>query len=210
MRLKNKILFVFLLVCASLLPQVSQAQSNGDILGLRNDLKVTLLSLGSGSTRITYERAFSKLNSGEVTLGFIGLGWDWMNHTRSKGILAKFAYKWRLVPQGGVRSWLAGFYVKPELVYAQFVYGPQPGRGSIRNKLRGDTDQMSPTETRQFALLAECGYQLVLNWFVFDAYCGLGPSFGTGNSNNYYHSFMLYPSDGRLAFTAGFRIGMAF
>lgn len=210
MRLKNKILVVFLSACTLLLPQVSRAQSSGDILGLRNDLKVTLLSLGSGSTRITYERAFSKRNSGEVTLGLIGLGWDWMNHTRSKGLLGKVAYKWRLIPQGTSRSWLAGFYVKPELVYAQFVYGPQQGRGSIRSKARGDADQLSPTETRQFALLAEGGYQLVLNWFVFDVYSGLGPSFGTGNDNNYYHSFMLYPSDGRLAFTAGFRVGVAF
>lgn len=208
--LKNRKLPLLLCFCALLLPQTLWAQRGDDILGLRNDLKVTLLSLGSGSTRITYERAFSKLNSGEVTLGFIGMGWDWMNHTRSKGLLAKVAYKWRLVPQGSSRSWLAGFYVKPELVYAQFVYGPQQGGGRPRTKARGDSETTAPAETRQFALLAECGYQLVLNWFVFDVYTGLGPSFGTGNNNNYYHSFMLYPSDGRLAFTAGFRVGVAF
>ena len=210
MKLKlSKIVLSFCLVTL-LFPAALQAQSSGETLGLRNDLKVTLLSLGSGSTRITYERAFSKRNSAELTVGFIGMGWDWMNHTRSKGLLTKFAYKWRLIPQGSSRSWLAGMYVKPELVYAQFVYGPQRGREGVRTKGRGDMSSTAPEETRQFALLAECGYQLLWDWFLFDVYCGLGPSFGPGNSNNYYHSFMLYPSGGRLAFTAGFRIGVAF
>ncbi|MBP5190080.1 MAG: hypothetical protein J6031_04120 [Bacteroidales bacterium] len=203
---------ILAMVCLSVLlfPLSLSAQSSGEILGLRNDLKVTLLSLGSGSTRITYERAFSRKNSAELTLGLIGIGWDWINHTRSRGVLVKAAYKWRLIPQGSSHSWLAGFYVKPELVYAQFLYGPQQNWGGVRTKAREDMSSIRPEETRQFALLAECGYQLLLNWFVFDVYCGLGPSFGTGNSNNYYHSFMLYPSDGRLAFTAGFRVGFAF
>ncbi|MBO7490064.1 MAG: hypothetical protein J6T88_07300 [Bacteroidales bacterium] len=170
--------------------------------GRRNDFKFTLLSLGSGSSRITYERAFSQKHSGEVTVGLIGAGWDFLNHTRSKGLLLKLAYKWCLIPMESSDSWLEGFYVKPEFVWAQFLYGKsQPDRMAPPS---------NPEETNQMALLAEGGYQFLFDWFVFDIYAGLGPSFGTGNSNNYYHSFMLFPADGRLAFTAGFRVGVAF
>lgn len=203
MKLKYKVLLCLLNACLMLFPASVKAQSSDETLGLRNDFKVTLLSLGSGSTRLTYERAFSRTNSGEITLGIVGLGWDWMNHSDPRGVLGKVAFKWRLVPQHSSHNWLAGLYVKPELVWAQFMYG------SNRRDVYGYPSKC-PEQTLQVALLAECGYQLVFNWFVFDVYCGLGPSFGTGNSNNYYHSFMLYPSDGWLAFTAGFRVGVAF
>ncbi|MCQ2284229.1 MAG: hypothetical protein MJZ57_04950 [Bacteroidales bacterium] len=168
----------------------------------KNDIKVTLLSLGSGSSRFTYERAFSPKHSTELTVGVIGWGWDFINHTDSKGMLYKAAFKWNLIPQKNANSWLAGFYVKPEVVWALFDYQPKA--------LPDGSSAASPGHTNQVALLAECGYELVLKWFVFDAYTGMGPSFGTGNANNYFHSFMLYPHHWPLAFTAGFRIGVAF
>lgn len=203
MSLKNNFLLALAALACLLQPVSSVAQDVATGIGRRNDFKITLLSLGSGSTRITYERAFSNRNSGEVTLGIVGLGWDWMNHSSPHGLLTKVAYKWILAPQLSSSSWLAGFYVKPEFVWARFMYG------SNRRDEFGFPEKC-PKLTLQMALLAECGYQLVLDWFVFDVYCGLGPSFGTGNSNNYYHSFMLFPSDGWLAFTAGFRVGVAF
>lgn len=202
MKFKYRVLTLLMCLSVLLFPLRSTAQTARSDDGRRNDFKFTLLSLGSGSTRITYERAFSELCGGEVTLGLIGLGWDWMNHTRSKGTLVKLAYKWRLISMEASDSWLAGFYIKPEFVWANFLYGEsQPDRMA---------PPANPEETNQFALLAECGYQLLFEWFVFDVYAGLGPSMGTGNANNYYHSFMLFPADGRLAFTAGFRVGFAF
>ena len=163
----------------------------------RNDLKVTLLSLGSGSARFTYERAFTPRNSAELTLGVIGWGWDIMNRTElSEGLLVKAAYKWLLLPQQNADSWLAGLYVKPELVVADFDYVCREGAHLLH--------------TLQTALLAEGGYQWVKGWFDFDIYAGLGLSAGNGNVNNYYHSFMRYPADSMLAFTAGFRVGVAF
>ena len=202
-RLRYNILTLLLCFVVLLFPLRLTAQNRLSDSDRRNDFKCTLLSLGSGSTRITYERAFSERHSGEVTLGLIGLGWDFMNQTRSKGALVKLSYKWRLIPMGSSDSWLAGFYVKPEFVWAQFMYG------SGRRDYYGEPPKC-PERTLQAALLAECGYQVVLDWFVFDVYAGLGPSVGTGNENNYYHSFMLYPADGWLAFTAGFRVGVAF
>ena len=78
--------------------------------------------MGSGSSRFTYERAFSQKNSVELTLGVIGWGWDFLHRTKSNGILLKGAFKWNLIPQKNASSWLAGFYVKPEWVIADFDY----------------------------------------------------------------------------------------
>lgn len=170
----------------------------------KNDIKITLLSIGSGSSRFTYERAIGDNMSAELTLGVVGWGYDFLHHLDSKGYLIKAAYKWNLVPMKKANSPLAGFYVKPEFAYADFDYSPK--------NIQGD-NPLVPVEyshTRQVALMAECGYQLLLKWFVFDVYTGLGPAFGTGNTYNYFHSFMLFPKEGWLAFTAGFRIGVAF
>lgn len=194
---RNRFLAILSFAVILLIPVLAKSQE-GNVSSLpRNDFKVTLLSLGSGSTRLTYERAFSPRHSGEITFGLVGLGWDFMNDSDPVGYLVKLAYKWRLVQQSASSSWLAGFYVKPEFVGCQFSYDHPDIPGAIKR-------------TTQIALLAECGYQLVVKWFVFDVYSGLGPSVGTGNENNYYHSFMLFPDDGHLAFTAGFRIGVAF
>lgn len=197
------VLLTLMVACLSSYQGWSQDVSN-DVKVRKNDIKVTLLSIGSGSSRFTYERAFGDQTSAELTLGVIGWGYDFLHKLDSKGILIKAAYKWNLVPMKSANSPLAGFYVKPELVYADFDYAP---------KTSGGDNPLVPLEshhTRQGALMAECGYQLLLKWFVFDVYAGLGPAFGTGNNYNYFHSFMLLPKDSWLAFTAGFRIGVAF
>lgn len=195
MRLRFKILFVSLCLLWIVFLPVSVAQQTTVTDVRKNDFKVTMLSLGSGSSRFTYERAFNPKHSGEFTLGVIGMGWDWMNHCNPVGALLKMAYKFRLQDNRFLDSWLEGFYLKPELVCAHFSH---------------DTEDKSRATTNQVALLAEGGYQLIHKWFVFDLYLGLGPSLGSGNVNNYYHSFMLFPSDGWLAFTAGYRVGVAF
>ena len=187
---------------AIILSSITMAQNSIDDIVKKNNFKVTMLSLGSGSTRLTYEHAFNPLNSAEATVGVVGMGWDWMNRSNPTGALLKLAYKWRLLPQRSSASWLGGFYVKPELVAAAFKYDHTAQR-------TGD----EPTTrhlTKQVALLAECGYQLLLGWFVLDVYAGFGPSWGSGNKNNYFHSFMLFPRDGFLAFTAGYRVGISF
>lgn len=182
------------LYAQSQIPKVEPASKMILPTGPKNDIKITLLSLGSGSTRITYERATAPRQSAELTVGIIGLGFDIMNHADPSGILLKAAYKWNLAPMMSANSALAGFYVKPELVYTNYDYCHEGIAG----------------HTSQTALLGECGYQLIVRWFVFDIYAGVGPAFGTGNADNYYHSFMRFPPDGIMAFTSGFRIGYAF
>lgn len=187
------LLIVLLLVSGP----ASAQQQNPKIT--KNNFKVTMLSLGSGSSRFTYERAFSPKISAELTVGVIGWGWDWINHSDPSGVIIKFAPKYNLIPQASASSWLAGFYLKPEFLYADFDYNATVGAVISRN------------HTNQYALLAEFGYQLVVwNWFDFDIYCGVGPTWGSYNLNNYYHGFMIFPSDGHVGFTAGYRVGIAF
>ena len=204
-----------LLLCAFLtaaMPVIVSAQEVTERV-TKNDFKVTLLSLGSGSSRFTYERAFTPRSSAEVTVGIIGWGFDIMNGANPRGVLFKMAVKYNVIPQKSAKqSWLAGFYVKPELVVADYDYETDKVvDGAIIAGGAKSVAYRRVAHTTQFALLAEGGYQLVLwKWFVFDVYAGLGPSFGTGNLDNYYHSFMRYPKDSWLAFTAGFRVGVAF
>lgn len=188
--MKKRLLLLLLVLTAAIGPCCAGSPT-------KNDFKITMLSLGSGSSRFTYERAFNQYHSAEFTVGIIGWGWDWMNKTEdSRGMLYKLAFKWNVIPQRSADSWLAGFYLKPELVVADFRYVQQ-----------NESDRKYTTQT---ALLAECGYQLVLGHFLLDVYCGMGGSVGDGNDNNYFHSFMLYPKESNLAFTAGYRIGFTF
>ena len=208
---KNYLLF-FSAFLMTIMPLFLSAQE--DVMKVsKNDFKVTLLSLGSGSSRFTYERAFTPRNSAELTVGVIGWGFDIMNGANPRGVLFKMAVKYNVLPQKSAKqSWLAGFYVKPELVVADYDYETDKEvDGAIIARGAKSVGYRNKAHTTQFALLAEGGYQLVLwKWFVFDVYAGLGPSFGTGNMDNYYHSFMRYPKDSWLAFTAGFRVGVAF
>ena len=204
-KFKSCMIRLFTIATVDLLLFVSPIEAQSAKKILKNDVKFTVLSIGSGSSRFTYERMLNYHTSAEATIGIIGLGFDIMNNADPHGMLFKFAYKWNLLKMKNVDSSLAGLYVKPELVYANYKYKPD-------NQLNyNQIDNVSNVEyTSQIALLAECGYQFVWNWFVFDIYSGLGPSIGTGNKNNYFHGFMLYPEDGNLAFTVGFRLGIAF
>lgn len=201
MKKYGKILLLWFLTLFS--PCALRAQKgNAEQKVRKNDIKITLLSIGSGSTRLTYERAFTPRTSAELTVGIIGLGVDWIHHTKSRGYLLKLAYKWNVVPMVKANSPLAGFYLKPELVIADFRY-------ALKSVVLSEANPYY-ARTLQGALLGEFGYQLLLKWFVFDVYAGLGPTWGNGNEMNYYHGFMRFPKDGWLSFTSGFRLGVAF
>lgn len=204
----RKRLFIILLSLFAV-GEMASAQSNIDgggaahpVEGPKNDIKATLLSIFSGSTRITYERVIGSRTSAEATVGIIGLGYDMMNNADPSGIVLKFAYKWNLQKQYCLYTPLCGFYVKPELIYADYDYDDKTVLDSHGDATRG--------HTTRWALLAEGGWQHIWGHFLFDIYTGLGPSWGDVNSDNYYHGVMLFPKEGHLAFTAGFRLGVAF
>ena len=202
----KRFLYPLILSVSFIFGGVQSVAQESALTGKNNDLKFTLLSIGSGSSRFTYERAIGEKNSAEITLGIVGWGADMMNKADPEGLLIKAAYKWNLIPMEKAQSALAGFYVKPELVIANFDYTHPIS--ALKSDDGGSA--LNRYNVLRWALMAECGYQLLLNWFVFDIYTGLGPSFGDVALNNYYHSFMLYPAGSNLAFTAGFRLGVAF
>ena len=173
----------------------------------KNDLKVTMLSLFSGSTKLTYERAFIQYgfhitNSIEITGGVIGWGGDWLNHNRSRGGLCRVAYKiiynptkiyCRPYPPG---NRLEGFYLKPEVAFSSFSYEAREGGERLHNN--------------RLAIMGCIGYQWVCHRFVFDIFGGLGAGIGDENEYNYYHGFIALPKGSPTAFTAGFKLGVAF
>ena len=158
----------------------------------RNNLKVTVLSLFSGSTKLTYERALSDHRSLELTAGVIGWGGDWLNNNHSSGALGRLAYKFIFHGRPG----LQGFYLKPELAYSSFFYD------APEEAVRKRTDRL--------AVMGCLGYQLVFHRFVFDVFGGLGGALGSGNDFNYYHGFIGLGPSSHAAFTAGFKLGIAF
>jgi len=184
---------LLLILSGMLLPALSFAAEIS-----KNSIKLTLLSLGSGATKVTYERAFTPHISAEVTAGRIGWGWDWLNHTQdNKGYMGKIAAKYTFWPQPKTDyTWLAGMYLKPEFMYTNFDY------------MQADEDYYR--HTSEFGAMVKLGYQLVLRWFTFDAFAGCGYAWGTGNANDYFHGFLFYNGYQNLAISMGFRIGVAF
>ncbi|MBO4282828.1 MAG: hypothetical protein J5873_06525 [Bacteroidales bacterium] len=168
----------------------------------KNDLKVTMLSLFSGSTKLTYERLITRTQSVEITGGVIGWGGDWLNHNRSQGGLCRVAYKFifrpiiQHEPSTPSGYYLNGFYLKPEVAFSSFSYEAKEGGERLHNN--------------RIAIMGCVGYQWVCRRFVFDIFGGLGAGIGDENEYNYYHGFIALPKGSPTAFTAGFKLGVAF
>lgn len=199
--MRRSVLLIMLLVAACTTP--TRAQLRDTAVGPLNDVKVTLLSIFSGSTRITYERVLTPCSSTELTVGIIGAGYDWMNDAAPSGVVIKAAWKWNLQKKQCRYTPLQGFYLKPELIYAAYDYDDKTAKNAANDGFRRD-------HTHRWALLAEGGWQHLWKWFLMDIYVGLGPSWGSVNTDNYYHGIMLFPKGGNLAYTAGCRFGVAF
>lgn len=184
------------------LASIAMSQRANQLVSPKNDVKATFLSIFSGSSRFTYERALSPSTSAEITIGAIGMGYDMMNHAAPEGLVLKGAWKYNL--QSAHQGWspLNGLYLKPEIIYANYRYDNKPKNAPTSKETPRD-------HTVRWALMAEGGWQYTWRWFLTDIYMGLGPSWGDVNAHNYYHGIMLFPEGGHLAFTAGCRIGIA-
>lgn len=161
----------------------------------KNELKVALLSLASGTSKLTYERLVYDYQSVELTIGVIGWGFDKLKDSDPRGMAYRLAYKFILPNKRNANNQMCGFYIKPELCYSSYRYNHETD-----GRLKVD----------RVALMAVIGYDWVLNWFVFDIYGGFGPAWGNSNKSNYHHGFIGLNADSPTAFTAGFRVGVAF
>ena len=177
-----------------LLPSLLFAQSEEPKMR-KNEIKVALLSLASGTSKVTYERLVRDYQSIELTAGVIGWGFDKLKDSDPRGTTWRAAYKFIFPNRNNADNQLCGLYVKPELCYSSYYY-----THSTLKRLKVD----------RVALMGILGYDWVKQWFVFDVYAGLGIATGNSNLSNYHHSFIGWNDHSPYAFTAGFRVGVAF
>lgn len=164
----------------------------------KQGLKVTVLSLFSGSIKLTYERLIIPKQSLEVSLGYIGFGYD-KNNKAYSGYLARLAYKF-IYPFQNTQA-LAGLYIKPELAYSNYEYDSHP---------ESMPDIVKREHVSRLAIMAVGGYQFIFKGFMLDLFAGLGVGVGDAKGSNYHHGYIGFNCDSHMAFTAGFKLGYAF
>lgn len=162
-----------------------------------NAVKVTFLSWMTGSTKLSYERAFANHQSGEICASMIGAGYDKF-HNKPLGFTVRYGHKFFLNdnPIGGLR----GFYVRPEAIYSHYSYD------SALMQVR--------TPARMVALLATTGYQMTYGRLLVDAWVGGGYAFGVPAETGYHHGFALWNVFGtrseHIALSFSVRLGLCF
>ncbi len=164
----------------------------------RNSFKITFLSWISGSTKISYERAFRNINqSGEFCTSLIGAGHD-KYHNDPKGYTLRYGHKF-FVTDNPKKS-LMGFYLRPEIVYSHYSYD----RKEDGNRTLAD----------ETAFLGTFGYQYVYKRFLADFWVGGGYATGAPAETYYHHGFELWhffnSVNIHLALSFSIRLGICF
>lgn len=163
----------------------------------RNAIKTTFLSWISGSCKISYERAVWENQTMEMTVGYIGFGWDKYDNN-PEGYTVRYAHKFMLL--GNDRQPLNGFYLRPELIYSRYYY---------------DTEEFRQRElSRMGSAVFTVGYQYVIRRLVVDAYFGGGYAWGKEADTHYQHGFSLWDYFGsynkNISMTFGVKLGVCF
>ena len=163
-----------------------------------NSVKITFLSWLSGSTKLSYERAFPESNqSGEICASLICAGYDKYDND-PLGFTVRYGHKFFLPDNDGLS--LKGFYVRPELIYSHYNY---------TSSFDG-----SRTLANMGAVLGTVGYQYVYRRFLADFWVGGGYAYGNAAETNYHHGFELWHWLGRtntnIAMSFSIRLGICF
>ena len=171
-----------------------------------NSVKLTFLSWISGSTKISYERAFPAIRqSGEICGSLICAGHDKYNND-PLGFTVRYGHKFFLPDMDG-RS-LMGFYLRPELMYSHYTY-TCTNTGLFGCKVSGAREKAA-----MGALLGTVGYQYVYKRFLADFWVGGGYAIGQQADTGYHHGFELWHWFGRyhpnVAMSFSIRLGFCF
>ena len=190
------------LVCACVLLlaagiSVSAAPFRAEQPDYLNSVKITFLSWLSGSTKVSYERAFPKVSqSGEICGSLISAGYD-KYHNDPLGFTVRYGHKFFLPDKDGLS--LKGFYLRPEVMYSHYYYNASSGYRSLAN---------------MGAFLATVGYQYVYKRFLADFWVGGGYAFGNPAETGYHHGFELWHWFGaynpNIAMSFSIRLGICF
>ena len=164
----------------------------------RNSFKITFLSWISGSTKLSYERAFPNLRqSGELCASVIGAGRDKYQND-PKGYTMRYGHKFFMNEEQ--KKSLMGFYLRPEVVYSHYYYN------SSVDGLR--------TLSNSTAFLGTVGYQYVYKRFLADFWVGGGYAMGTPAETYYHHGFELWhffnTENTNIALSFSIRLGICF
>ncbi len=163
-----------------------------------NSVKLTFLSWFSGSTKISYERAFpKKKQSGEICTSLISAGYDKYDND-PMGFTVRYGHKFFMFDKNDIS--LKGFYLRPELMYSRYHY-----------TRRADGER---TLANMGTLLGTVGYQHLWKRFLADFWLGAGYAVGTPAETNYHHGFELWHWFGsenkNLAMSFSIRLGLCF
>lgn len=173
--MKKSFLLLIVLLLASNCMQAKQPSLYPE-KDYRNSFKITFLSWISGSTKISYERAFANIRqSGEFCTSLIGAGRDKYNND-PKGFTMRYGHKFFM--NENQKKSLMGFYLRPEIVYSHYSYNRQ-------------VDGMR-TLAKSTAFLGTFGYQYVHKRFLADFWVGGGYAAGTPAETYYHHGFELW------------------
>lgn len=178
---------------AVLLLLISETASAQD-----NAVKLTFLGWITGSTKVSYERAFGEKlpQSGELALGIIGAGFDKF-HNKPQGVTLRYGHKFFI---GKHESPLKGFFLRPELIGTSYTYN---------SAATGER-----TSSKMVAILASAGYQYTISHFIADVWIGSGYCAGTPADTGYEHGFTVWKYLGtynpHIAMSFSIRVGYCF
>lgn len=163
-----------------------------------NSVKITFLSWLSGSTKISYERAFPDVRqSGEICGSLICAGYD-KYHNDPLGFTVRYGHKFFMPDKDGIS--LKGFYLRPEVMYSHYNYSRRMDGGR--------------TLANMGAVLGTVGYQYVYRRFLADFWVGGGYAFGNPAETHYHHGFELWHWFDRvntnIAMSFSIRLGICF
>lgn len=187
---------IFIILVVALLGVANRANAEGSVFDApyKNAVKVTFLSWASGSTKISYERAFPQCKqAGEICASVIGAGYDKYKND-PLGFTLRYGHKFFVAGYKEERP-LMGFYLRPEAIYSHYNY------------THSVTNTREPV--RIGALLGTFGYQLCLKRFVADAWVGAGYCYGKMAETGYYHGFQTFDWLGKsVALSFSIRLGV--
>ena len=173
--MKKSILLFVVLLFASNCMQAKQPALYPE-KDYRNSFKITFLSWISGSTKISYERAFANIRqSGELCTSLIGAGRDKYNND-PKGFTMRYGHKFFM--NENQKKSLMGFYLRPEIIYSHYSYNRR-------------VDGMRAV-AKSTAFIGTFGYQYVHKRFLADFWVGGGYAAGTPAETYYHHGFELW------------------
>lgn len=196
----KKIVLVVLIFCLFSLTcfSLENQQESTDVH--KNAVKFTFLSWFSGSTKISYERAFQELKqSGELCLGLISAGYD-KYQNQPRGFTVRYGHKFFLGNFEKAKPF-DGLFLRPEVIYSHFSYNQK------ENSEKRDLAKMC-------AILGTVGYQKTFGRLIVDSWVGAGYAFGKPCDTGYHHGFQLWnwfnTKNENLALSFSIRLGWCF